>query len=237
MCGRFDLHIPKELLERIFGVSIFQDIPPHYNIAPSQQVVVIRITPDGNQQVAFLKWGLIPSWAKDPSIGSKMINARSETVDVKPAFRNPLKYRRCIVPANGFYEWQKVEGKKKPLYVKMKDDGPMLFAGLWEHWKTPEGNEIESCTILTTNSNELIKPLHDRMPLILETGDMNLWLDPQVTDPGKLKPLFSPYPAEKMEMYPVSEIVNSPRNDTPQCILPLPSLYEVRDTTRQNSSV
>lgn len=131
MCGRFDLHIPIEFLERIFGVSILQDIQPHYNIAPSQQVVVIRTTPEGNRQFAFLKWGLIPSWAKDPSIGSRMINARSETVDVKPAFRNSLKHRRCIVPANGFYEWQEVGGKKKPLYVKMKNDSPMLFAGLW----------------------------------------------------------------------------------------------------------
>lgn len=220
MCGRFDLHIPRELLERIFGAPFLHDIQPHYNIAPSQQIVVVRTDQEGNRQFAFLKWGLIPYWTKDPSIGSKMINARSETVDVKPAFRNSLKHRRCIIPANGFYEWEEVEGKKKPLYVKMKDDSPMLFAGIWDHWKSSEGNEIESCTILTTNSNELIKPLHDRMPLILEAGDVNLWLDTQVTDPEKLKLLLVPYPSEKMGMFPVSEIVNSPRNDNPECILP-----------------
>lgn len=200
MCGRFDLHIQKEFLEKIFGASILQDIQPHYNIAPSQQVAVIHTIPEGNRQIAFLKWGLIPSWAKDPSIGSRMINARSETVDVKPAFRNSLRHRRCIIPANGFYEWQEVGGKKKPLYVKMKDGSPMLFAGLWDHWKSPEGSEIESCTILTTNSNELIKPLHDGMPVILDKQDVDLWLGPRVTKPGKLKPLIKPYPPEKLKV-------------------------------------
>lgn len=221
MCGRFDLHIPKELLERILGVTFLHDIQPRYNIAPSQQVAVIRSSPEGIRHIDYLRWGLIPSWAKDPSIGSRMINARSETVDVKPAFRKALKHRRCIIPANGFYEWEVVDGKKKPLYVKMKDDTLMLLAGLWDHWKTPEGNILESCTILTTPSNELIKPLHDRMPLILDVASSDLWLDPTVTDPEKLKPLFTPYPSEKMEMYPVSDIVNSPKNDTPECIVPL----------------
>lgn len=221
MCGRFDLHIPRELLEKIFGTPLLHNIQPHYNIVPSQQVTVIRTSPDGIRSIDSMRWGLIPSWAKDPSIGSRMVNARSETVDVKPAFRNPLKHRRCIIPANGFYEWEEVNGKKKPLYVKMKDDTPMLLAGLWDHWKTPEGNIIESCTILTTPSNELIKPLHDRMPLVLEVASSDLWLDPKVTDPERLKPLFLPYPSDKMDMYPVSEIVNSPKNDTPECIVPL----------------
>jgi len=220
MCGRFDLHIPKEVLEKTLGVTFLHDIHPHYNIAPSQQVAVIRTSLAGIRSMEYMRWGLIPSWAKDPSIGSRMINARSETVDVKPAFRTALKHRRCIVPANGFYEWEEVDGKKKPLYVKMKDDTPMLFAGLWDHWKTPEGNIIESCTILTTSSNDLIRPLHDRMPLILDVTGSDLWLDVKVTDPERLKPLFIPYPAEKMEMYPVSDIVNSPRNDTPECIVP-----------------
>ena len=172
MCGRFDLHLPKELLEEIFGVSITDDIQPRYNIAPTQVVPAIRIYPDETRHLDLLKWGLIPSWAKDPSIGSKMINARSETVHEKRAFRSALKSRRCIIPANGFYEWQEVGGKKKPLYVKIKDDGPMVFAGLWDHWKNPEGEIIESCTILTTSTNELIKPLHARMPVILDIKDV-----------------------------------------------------------------
>ncbi|HEX2767946.1 MAG TPA: SOS response-associated peptidase [Geobacteraceae bacterium] len=150
-----------------------------------------------------------------------MINARSETVDVKPAFRTVLKHRRCIIPANGYYEWQEVGGKKHPLYVKLKDNSPMMFAGLWDHWKPPEADVIETCTILTTTTNDLIKPLHDHMPVILEPRDINLWLDLQITDPEQLKPLFKPYPSELMEMYPVSDLVNSPRNDTSDLIKPL----------------
>jgi len=221
MCGRFDLHLPIEFLANYFGVPVLQDIHPHYNIAPTQKVLVLRTDQDGSRHFSFLRWGLIPSWAKDPSIGSRMINARSETVDVKPSFRSALKHRRCVVPANGFFEWEDVGGKKKPLYVKVKDNTPMIFAGLYDHWKSSDGNVIESCTILTTTSNELIKPLHDRMPVILDIRDVDLWLDPLVIDPEKLKHLFNPYSPEKMEMYPVSEIVNSPRNDIVECILPL----------------
>ena len=221
MCGRFDLHLPIEFLADYFGVPVLQGLHPHFNISPTQQVLVIRTDQAGSRHFAFLKWGLIPSWAKDLSIGSKLINARSETVDVKPSFRNAFKYQRCVVPANGFYEWENVGGKKKPLYVKMKDDSPMIFAGLWDHWKSAEGNVIESCTILTSTSNDLIKPLHDRMPVILDKQDVDLWLDPQVKAPGKLKNLFIPCSPEKMEMFPVSEIVNSTRNDIVECILPL----------------
>jgi putative SOS response-associated peptidase YedK len=221
MCGRFDLHLPRELLAEIFGINIVQEIKPRYNIAPSQQVPVIRSHVDGTRSLDLLKWGLIPSWAKDPHIGYRMINARTETVNVKPSFRKALKYRRCIIPANGFYEWREVGGKKHPLYVKLKDNNLMMFAGLWDHWKSPEAEVIESCTILTTTTNELIKPLHDRMPVILEPNDIYLWLEPHVTDPEQLKPLFKPYPSELMEMYPVSDLVNSPRNDTPDLIKPL----------------
>lgn len=218
MCGRFDLHLPRELLEEIFGISISRDIMPRYNIAPTQEIAVVRINPDRKRQLDFLKWGLIPSWAKDPSIGSRMINARSETVHEKPAFRTALKHRRCIIPANGFYEWEAVEGKKKPLYVKLKDDKPMLFAGIWDHWKPGEGDEIESCSILTTHSNDLIAPLHDRMPVILDIDDIDFWLDPRLVQPDPLQSLFRPYPSVKMDMYPVSDIVNSPKNDNPACI-------------------
>lgn len=198
-----------------------RDIQPRYNIAPTQQVAAIRAYPDGTLHLDHLKWGLIPSWAKDPSIGSRMINARSETVAEKPAFRSALKHRRCIIPANGFYEWQSVGGKKKPLYVRLKDKSPMMFAGLWDHWKSPDGIVIESCTILTTTSNDLIKPLHERMPVILDPKDIDLWLDLQMTDPERLEPLFKPFPSGTMEMYPVSDTVNSPGNDTAECIVPL----------------
>jgi putative SOS response-associated peptidase YedK len=224
MCGRFDLHLPREAIAGIFGITIVQDIQPRYNIAPTQQVVVIRTYPDATRHLDLLKWGLIPSWAKDPSIGSRMINARSETVDVKPAFRTALKHRRCIIPANGFYEWREVSGKKHPLYVKLKSNDLMMFAGLWDHWKSPEGEVIESCTILTTTTNDLIKPLHDRMPVILEPKDIDLWLDHQVADPEQLKPLFKPYFSEHMEMHPVSDLVNSPRNETSDLIKPLEAM-------------
>lgn len=218
MCGRFDLHLPRELLEEIFGISISRDIMPRYNIAPTQEIAVVRTNPEHKRQLDFLKWGLIPSWAKDPSIGSKMINVRSETVHEKPAFRTALKHRRCIIPANGFYEWEAVEGKKKPLYVKMKDDSLMLFAGIWDHWKPGEGDEIESCSILTTSSNDLIAHLHDRMPVILDIDDIDFWLDPHLVQPSPLQSLFRPYPSAKMYMYPVIDIVNSPKNDNPACI-------------------
>lgn len=221
MCGRFTLHLPIEILERIFGSFTIRDVRPRYNIAPTQQVVVFRGYPDGTIHADLLKWGLIPAWAKGPSIGPGMINARSETLAGKPAFRSALKHRRCIIPANGFYEWQSVAGKKKPLYVRMKDNGPMLFAGLWDNWKSPEGGVIESCTIVTTSANDLIKPLHDRMPAILDCKEINLWLDLHVTDPERLRPLLKPYPSGEMEIYPVREIVNSPRNDTAECVLPL----------------
>ena len=218
MCGRFDLHLPRELLAEIFGITVVRDIRPRYNIAPTQQVPAVRTSPDGTRHLELLKWGLIPSWAQDPHMGSRMINARSETVEVKPAFRTALRHRRCIIPANGFYEWREVAGKKHPIYVTLKNNGPMMFAGLWDHWKSPEGELIESCTILTTTSNELIKPLHERMPVILDPEDINPWLDLRINDPVKLKPLFIPYPSELMKMYPVSDLVNSPRNDTQECI-------------------
>jgi putative SOS response-associated peptidase YedK len=149
-----------------------------------------------------------------------MINARSETVDQKPAFRTAIRFRRCIIPASGFYEWQKVEGKKHPFYITLKDDRPMLFAGVWDHWKATDGTVVESFTILTTITNDLIKPLHDRMPVILDTNDINLWLNSKVSGPEQLKPFFKPYPPEQMEMYKVADLVNSPRNDTSECIEP-----------------
>ena len=221
MCGRFTLHIPPELLAEIFGLIEIPIFPARYNIAPTQLVAVIRQNGDGQNRLDMLHWGLIPSWAKDKSIGNHMINARCETVAEKPAFRHAIKYRRCLVPSSGFFEWMQ-EGKvKKPLYVRLKDSSPMIFAGLWESWKSPEGEVIESCTILTTASNELIESLHERMPVILHPQEYNIWLDREMTDPEKLKPLCRSYPPDLMEMYPVSPQVNSPRNDSADCILPV----------------
>jgi putative SOS response-associated peptidase YedK len=220
MCGRFTLHIPPELLAEIFGLVSIPDFQARYNIAPTQKVPVIRQDAGGQRQLALLHWGLIPSWAKDPSIGNRMINARAETVHEKPAFRNAIKYHRCLIPANGFYEWRQEGKTKTPLYVRLKDETMMCFAGLWEHWKSPEGEIIESFTILTTSSNKLVEPLHDRMPVILHPEEYALWLDRNITNPEKLKHLYQPYPADLMEMFPVSTLVNSPRNDSPDLIIP-----------------
>ena len=221
MCGRFTLQITKEMIAEIFGVPITQDIQPHYNIAPTQQVAVIRTYPDETRHLDFLHWGLIPSWAKDPSIGHKMINARSETAHEKPAFKYAFHHHRCLIPASGFYEWSTDGTKKKPLYIHLKKEIPLAFAGLWDHWKSPAGDVIESCTILTNSSNTLLKPVHDRMPVILDPKDYGLWLNPRISAIESLKYIFEPYPSDKMEMYPVSDIVNSPRNDTLECIKPL----------------
>jgi putative SOS response-associated peptidase YedK len=220
MCGRFKFAISPELLTEIFGITILADLPRRYNIAPTQQVLAVRTTDQG-RQASFMHWGLIPSWAKDPAIGSRMINARCESVHEKPAFRHAIRYRRCIIPAGGFYEWQEEGGKKHPLYVRLKDDALMAFAGIWDHWKDLEGRVIESCAILTTTSIELIQPLHDRMPVILRSEAYDLWLDLATTNPEKLQPLYQPFPTDLMEMYPVSTLVNSPRNDFPDCVKPI----------------
>lgn len=218
MCGRFTLQITKEMMADIFGITVLQDIQPRYNIAPTQQVAAIRTYPDGTRHLDQLHWGLIPSWATDPSIGNKMINARSETVNEKPSFKYALHKHRCIIPASEFYEWVV---KKHPLYVHLKDNSIMAFAGLWDHWKSPKGQIIESCTILTTTSNNLLKPIHDRMPVILDRRDINIWLNSNIIEIESLKYLFEPYTSGQMEMYPVSDIVNSPRNDILECILPI----------------
>jgi len=219
MCGRFTLTVSPATLSGLFKAEWSSPFKPRYNIAPTQQSPVVRISPaDNSLHIDLLKWGLIPSWAKDASIGNHMINARSETVDQKPSFRTALKHRRCIVPASGFYEWQEVGGKKHPLYIKLKDSSLMMFAGIWDHWKNPDGEVIESFSILTTVTNELIQPLHDRMPVILTPEDKDIWLDTQVADPEQLKLLFQPYQSDLMEMYQISDLVNSPRNDNPECI-------------------
>jgi putative SOS response-associated peptidase YedK len=165
----------------------------------------------------MLRWGLIPSWAKDPAMGAKLINARAETVAEKPSFRSAFRHRRCLVVADGFYEWQKQEGKKQPFYFRLQDGQPFAFAGLWESWKDPNGEVVDSCTILTTEANQLMQPIHDRMPVILASQDYDLWLDPTVQS-EQLQNLLQPFPSEAMVSYPVSTKVNKPTNDTPELV-------------------
>jgi putative SOS response-associated peptidase YedK len=221
MCGRFTLQIPPELLAEIFGLLEIPVFPVRYNIAPTQLAPVIRQAGDGQNHCVVMRWGLIPSWAKDPSIGKRMINARSETVSGKPAFCHAVRQSRCIVPASGFYEWREEGREKIPLYIRLKDGSPTIFAGLWEQWRSPRGEVVDSFTILTTLANGLIKSLHERMPVILRPEAIPLWLDRETTDPDCLKSLYLPFPEELMEMWPVSPLVNSPRNDFPELIAPL----------------
>jgi putative SOS response-associated peptidase YedK len=224
MCGRFTLEAdPDELHQMVPNLAIREGLVPHYNIAPTQPVAVIPN--DGKNQLDFFVWGLIPSWAKDPEIGSRLINARAETLTEKPAFRAAFRRRRCLIPASGFYEWQAVPGRKSkiPMYIRLKSGLPFALAGLWESWNSPDGSNILSCTIITTQPNELMQPIHSRMPVILPREAYALWLEPGEADPLHLQALLRPYPAQEMQAYPVSTLVNSPANDTPACIVPASS--------------
>ena len=222
MCGRFTLAISPEQLVASFPWLEVPEMPPaRYNIAPSQPVGVIPN--DGKGRLDYFVWGLVPSWAKDPKIGNRMINARAETLAEKPSFRNAFKYRRCLILADGFYEWRKIPGNKTkiPTYIHLKDGKPFAFAGLWEEWNSPDGSQILSTTIITTEPNELVKPVHNRMPVILEESAYNKWLKPGESNTQELINLLRPYEASQMEAYPVSQMVNNPRNDHPNCIQPL----------------
>jgi putative SOS response-associated peptidase YedK len=235
MCGRFTLTDPDQDLAVQFNLPQIPDLKPRYNIAPTQPVAAVRAAKDAvptdagvARELVLLRWGLIPFWTKDPTIGARMINARSETVAEKPAFRAAFKRRRCLVVADGFYEWQKQNGGKQPFFIRLQDGRPFAFAGLWEHWAGADGSVIESCTLLTTEPNDLLRPLHNRMPVILLPRDYDLWLDPEMQKPGLLMPLLGSYPASEMEAYPVSRWVNKPQNDDPRCIEPLIQSNEQR---------
>ena len=225
MCGRFTLSTPAQTLQQIFDLTETPDLPPRYNIAPSEAIATIRLPePQAGRRLDLLSWGLVPPWAKEPDVGARMINARAETAATNPAFRAAFRRRRCLVPADGFYEWQQVDRRhKQPFYIRMRDGSPFAFAGLWEHWEGPQGDALETCTILTTDPSELVRPVHDRMPVILDPRDWDLWLDPGVQDPARLQPLLHPYPAEKMTAFPVGQAVNNPANDREECIAPLAS--------------
>ena len=207
-------------MARLFGVAMGEHAP-RYNIAPSQGILVVRAAPDGvdgAREAAVLRWGLVPSWAKDPDIGNRMINARAETVAEKPSFRAAFRRRRCLVPATGFYEWQAANGPKTPYNIGMADGGLFAMAGLWEHWTAPDGAAVETCAILTTEANELLRPIHARMPVIVAPGDFDLWLDPALAMPELLEPLLRPFDPAAMAAHPVSRHVNNVRNDDPACL-------------------
>ncbi len=225
MCGRFTLTADINTLQQTFPwINIPPGMAPRFNIAPSQPVAVVAN--DGSNKLDFFVWGLIPSWAKDPTIGSRMINARAETLAEKPSFRNAFRRRRCLILADGFFEWQKIEEsgrriRKQPMYIHLADGRPFAFAGLWENWNSPDGSNILSCTIITTEPNELMASIHNRMPVILPEESYTDWLQPGETNAASLSKLLVPFPPERMNAYPVSTVVNSPANDLPEAIKPL----------------
>jgi putative SOS response-associated peptidase YedK len=220
MCGRFTLTTPTPVLAELFLFPDPGPEPPRYNVAPTQAVATVRAGADpGHRELAWCRWGLIPSWADDPAIGNRMINARAETAAEKPAFRSVIRHRRCLILADGFYEWQKRDGAKQPYYFRRKDGRPFAFAGLWDRWQDGD-KRIESCTILTTDANDLLRPVHNRMPVILEPEAYERWLDPAVQKVDEVKPFLQPYRAGDMQSYAVSLVVNNPRNDVPKCIEP-----------------
>jgi len=221
MCGRFTLTAdPAELQEKFSEYTFPSKFAPRYNIAPTQPV--LAIPNDDKFRVDFFVWGLIPMWAKNPAIGNKLINARAETLAEKPAFRGSLKYKRCLILADGFYEWKSVVGRKAktPYFIHMKDRKPFVFAGLWDSWNSPDGSLVKSCAIITTDPNELMTLIHNRMPVILHPRDYAKWLDPAPQAPDKLQPLLKPFPADAMDAYPVSALVNKPANDVPALVVP-----------------
>jgi putative SOS response-associated peptidase YedK len=220
MCGRYQLTANERWLSEYFNIPA-EDIEwaARWNIAPTDEVATIRQDRTEPKRIfAKMRWGLVPYWARDISIGAKTINAVCETAAEKPAFRESMRKRRCLVPANGFYEWKKLGPKQRQAYhIGMKDDGLFAFAGLWDRWKGPDGKIIESCTVLTTQANALLQTIHDRMPVILHPDDYDLWLDTGVTDPAKVADLLKPFDARRLRVYPVSSTVNKVANDGPEC--------------------
>ena len=216
MCGRFTLHMPWSELVKLYRVHDRLNLEPRYNIAPTQDILAIRLDKEGQQEAIQLRWGLLPFWAKDEKISYSTINARAETVAQKPAFRDAFTKRRCLIPADGYYEWKKLEdGSKQPYRITLKPEQPFSFAGLWEHWEKDD-KMIESCTIIVTDANTLTKDIHGRMPVILDPADYDAWLDGT-----KAENLLRSYPSEKMARYPVSRTVGNVKNTGPELIEPI----------------
>lgn len=224
MCGRFTIIVSWDelmlrfMLEELGAPSFHR---PKYNVAPGQ--MIMSIVNDGvKNRIGELKWGLIPNWAKEEKIGNGMLNARAETIAEKPAFRMPLERKRCLIPADGFYEWKRTDSGKQPMRIKLESGELFAMAGLYESWLAPDGRKISSCTIITTTPNELVADIHDRMPVILRPEDEAVWLNRELRDPARLLPLLQPYPARKMTAYPVSPLVGNVKNDSPACLEPAP---------------
>ncbi|BBL81025.1 SOS response-associated protein YedK [Rubrobacter xylanophilus DSM 9941] len=218
MCGRYTLATPVGRVAEQFGAEgPLPEIPPSYNVAPGRGVAAV-VQEGGRRRLEVLRWGLVPPWAEDPRVGDRMINARAETAASKPSFRRAFRERRCLIPADGFYEWRRLDGGKQPYYVRRRDRAPFAFAGLWEVWRGEEG-ELRSCTILTTRANRLLSEIHDRMPVIVPRDLYGLWLEAE-GEREELDAVLRPYPEEELEAYPVSRLVNSPANDDPRCIEP-----------------
>lgn len=224
MCGRFTQNLPAKKVAEKFEVKV-EEIPPlveRFNVAPTQNVLAVREGVE-RREATFLRWGLVPHWAKDPAVGNKLINARPETVTEKPSFREAFSRRRCLVPLDGFYEWARRGDRKRPFYFHMRDGEPFAVAGLWESWEGG-GGPLETVTLLTTEANGLLTPYHDRMPVILRPEDYDLWLDGGVRSADMLRPLLRPYPEAMMGAYAVGPLVNSPSNDGPRCVEPATSM-------------
>jgi putative SOS response-associated peptidase YedK len=226
MCGRFTLKTPAAEIARQLELPFAGELAPRFNIAPSQLVAAVR-GGEGvvGREVAMLVWGLIPPWTKDPSIGARPINARAETAPRLPTFRHAFLHRRCLVVADGFYEWRRVGRRKQPFYIRLQNGAPFAMAGLWERWQ-PGPQQVDSCTILTTTANSLVAALHNRMPVILQPADYDRWLDPRVTSPEAIEPLLAPYPSQAMETVAVSDWVNVASHEGPRCLAPAPQQIE-----------
>lgn len=222
MCGRFALYSDASALAGRFGADALEGLNPRYNIAPTQDIPIVRLE-GGRRRFAPARWGLVPSWAKAMDSGYSTFNARAETVADKPTFRAAFRHRRCLIPADGFYEWQARPGSKakQPFFIALRDRQPMAFAGLWESWCGPDGAAVESCAIIVTGANELMRPIHDRMPVILKPGVWDAWLDPATKDAAAIQALLMPYPADGMTAWPVGAWVGNARNQGPECVEPV----------------
>jgi putative SOS response-associated peptidase YedK len=219
MCGRYAFYSPAEAVRRTFDLEEAPELAPRYNISPTQSVPAVREGTESARTLTMLHWGLVPKWAKERAIGNRMINARAETISENPSYRDAFRRRRCLVAADGWYEWQVAAGGKQPWFIRLRDGGPIAFAGLWERWNDPAGGALlESCTIVTTDASESIRKIHDRMPVVLPEADWARWLDTAFSDAEKLSELLRPYDPKALDAWPVSRQVNAPKNQGPELI-------------------
>jgi len=223
MCGRYTLSAPGDVVAERFGLAEAPVLAPRYNIAPSQEVPIVRAAAGPGRELALVRWGLVPSWAREAAIGNRLINARAETVAEKPSFRDSFRRRRCLVVADGFYEWQAVSRRKQPWHFRRPDGAPFALAGLWARWHDPAGGDLETCAIVTTSANEVVAPVHARMPVLLDRPGAEIWLREEAGSAG-LAGLLAPAPRGVLVGHPVSPAVNDPRHDSPDCVLPVASL-------------